>query len=176
MTRSLALAALCGAVNEATLRLDCIWTEATDAVDTPADSVQAWHCTLEGARADASGLWLEILRPFQTDGIQMLRGLAPVREADGGAYASVTLFHLLPGLEFDNAALSFMGEHGRCYCCQWGSTDIPACPDLEIVSESFGGLSVRWSPRAERWLHVSDAVVCHAVRAGADMGIEEEED
>lgn len=175
MTRSLHLPALCASVNEANLRLDCVMQDAAGCVDDPDDGVQAWTVELEGS-ADASALWREILRSRVSSRpeIEILRRLAPVAENGGPAYASVTLFHMLPGLLFDNAALSYMGEHGRCYCAHWGSTDIPANPDLEIVSEPFG-LTVRWSPRAERWLHVADGIACHAIRTGAAMQIREED-
>ena len=86
----------------------------------------------------------------------------------------MTLYRMLPGNEPVNAACAFMGEHGPCFLCHWGGEDIPPSPDLEIESESSGLVSVCWSPRAERWLHVADGISCYAIRSGADMGVSEE--
>lgn len=174
--RTLHLPALCASVNEATLHLDRILEDACDATETEEDSMQAWRCTLDGG-VNATGLWQEILRGRSgAVGVETLMRLAPIPEAGhvSPVYASMKLFHLLPGNEPVNAALSYMGEYGPCYCAQWGEEDIPANPDLEIVSESSGLVSIRWSPRAERWLHVADGIACHAIRFGADMGIGEE--
>ena len=173
--RTLHLPALCTSINEATRHLDHILEDACDACGNSEDSVQAWHCTLDGG-VDATELWQEIMRGRpRAVGVETLMRLAPVPEAGCvSVYASMTLYRLLPG-EPVNAALSYMGEWGPCYCAQWGGEDIPASPDLEIVSESTGLVSVRWSPRAERWLHVADGIACHAIRFGADMGISEED-
>ena len=175
--RSLNLPALCTSINEANLHLNHIIEDACDACDAPDDGVQAWHCTLDGG-VNATELWQEILRGRSgAFGVETLMHLAPIPEAGcvSPVYASMKLFHLLPGNEPVNAALSYMGEWGPCYCAQWGEEDIPASPDLEIESESSGLVSVRWSPRAERWLHVADGIACHAIRFGADMGISEED-